>query len=106
MKQPLLNVTKSMNAGLDYALIRRLKGQALHYHLAIQKAEEAIAVDNVLFDATGHRKSLAEIVAEKLGTMELPPDLDRERLIAMGVGYLERAGKAAEAEAPGQGAAA
>ena len=107
VKQPLVNVTKSMNAGLDYALIRRLKSQALQYHLAIQKAEEAIAVDNVLLDGTGRRRPLAEIVANKLATMELPPDLDRERLITMGAGYLERANQAAETEAEtGQGAAA
>jgi len=73
----------------------------------IRKAEEAIAVDNVLLDGTGRRRPLAEIVANKLATMELPPDLDRERLITMGAGYLERANTAVETEAEtNQGAAA
>lgn len=91
VKQPLLNVTKAVGKALDYALIRRLKSQALHYHLAIQKAEEAPPIENVLLDATGHRRGLAEIVAHRLATMELPPDLDRQRLVELGAKYLTEA---------------
>jgi hypothetical protein len=54
----------------------------------------------VVFDA-GRRRTLAEIVADKLMTMPLPADIDRSRLVALGAHYLAEADRAQAAPAEG-----
>ncbi len=73
---------------LDHRALRDYKKRALSFHLDARKPEESRR------DAGGaptRRPSVQDVVRDHLGTRPLPPDLDRGRLIALGMQYLEDA---------------
>lgn len=73
---------------LDHKFIRELRRRALHFQLDTRKpAANRMAISG----APGRRPSLHDIVREKLKTRVLTSDVNREALVELGLGYLERA---------------
>ena len=100
VRQRVHEIAREVSQGIDYRWVRRMKSAALQYQLTLSRAQETRALDNVVFDG-GRRRTLAEIVADKLMTMPLPPDIDRERLVALGAHYLHEAERADATPAEG-----
>jgi exonuclease SbcD len=73
---------------LDHKMIREYKRRALSFHLDTRRP------DIVRRDAAGapaRRPSVAEFVRQKLAERSLPPELDRERVVELGLKYLNDA---------------
>jgi hypothetical protein len=69
-------------------MIREFKRRALSFHLDTRRPEIARR------DASGaptRRPSVAEFVRQKLGERQIPPELDRDRLVELGLKYLNDA---------------
>jgi len=73
---------------LDHRTLREYKRRALHFHLDLRRPEPTRRTGQ---GAPGRRPSLADVVREKLQTRTLTSDLDRERLVELGLGYLREA---------------
>lgn len=71
--------------GLDHRMFRQWKAQALDFKLEFERPAR---VSRTHAAHPMKRVTLDELWAEKLRTMELPADLDRQRFIASGVGLL------------------
>jgi hypothetical protein len=88
---------------LDHRQLREFRRRALHFHLDTRRPE---IIRSVGHGAPGRRPSLADFVRDKLRDRVVPPDVDREALVALGLRYLrdaeERDGAAASAS-PGVG---
>lgn len=92
---------------LDHRALREYKRRALHFHLDTRRPELVRASSGQ--GAPGRRPSLAEVVREKLETRVLTSDLDRARLVELGLRYLreaEQADVAATAASAATGVAA
>ena len=100
VRQRVQEITREVSQGIDYRWVRRMKSAALQYQLTLSRAQEARALGSMVFDG-GRRRTLAEIVADKLMTMPLPPDVDRGRLVALGAHYLHEAERADATPAEG-----
>jgi DNA repair protein SbcD/Mre11 len=70
---------------LDHKALREYKRRALHFNLITRRPETQRVVAQ---GAPGRRPSVADVVREELRTRELPADLDRERLVELGLKYL------------------
>ncbi|HEU4997242.1 MAG TPA: DNA repair exonuclease [Gemmatimonadaceae bacterium] len=70
---------------LDHRAIREYKHRALHFHLVPHRPEPLPRTGQ---GAPTRRPSVVDVVREQLRTRELPPDLDRERLVELGLKYL------------------
>jgi DNA repair protein SbcD/Mre11 len=86
---------------LDHRALRELKRRALHFHLDLRRPER-VRTDGQ--GAPGKRPSLADVVREKLQTRTLTSDIERERLVELGLQYLREA-EQAETVTAGAGAA-
>jgi DNA repair exonuclease SbcCD nuclease subunit len=86
------NVPRHVVRELDHKLLRDLQRRALHFHLDTRRPE---VIRKDASGAPGRRPSLADTLRESLRSRELTSDVDRERLIVLGLQYL------AEAEAVG-----
>jgi DNA repair exonuclease SbcCD nuclease subunit len=87
---------------LDHKALRELQRRAMHFHLDTRRPE-VIRTDRS--GAPGRRPSLADTLRESLRSRVLTSDIDRERLIALGLRYLEDAeqvGLAQGAESPAE----
>jgi hypothetical protein len=73
---------------LDHKALRELQRRAMHFHLDTRRPE-VIRTDRS--GAPGRRPSLADTLRESLRSRVLTSDIDRERLIALGLRYLEDA---------------
>ncbi|MDB4905617.1 MAG: Calcineurin-like phosphoesterase superfamily domain protein [Gemmatimonadetes bacterium] len=73
---------------LDHKALREYRKRALHFYLDTRKPE---AVPRTGDGAPGRRPSLLEIVREQLQARPLPADLDRARLVSLGLEYLAQA---------------
>jgi 3',5'-cyclic AMP phosphodiesterase CpdA len=73
---------------LDHKVLRDLQRRALHFHLDTRRPE-VIRADRS--GAPGRRPSLADTLRESLRSRVLTSDIDRERLIGLGLQYLEDA---------------
>lgn len=73
---------------LDHRAIREFKQRALHFHLVPHRPEPLPRPGQA---APTKRPSVVDVVREQLRMRELPPDLDRERLIELGMKYLSDA---------------
>ncbi len=70
---------------LDHKALRDLQRRALHFHLDTRRPE-VIRTDRS--GAPGRRPSLADTLRESLRSRVLTSDIDRERLIELGLRYL------------------
>lgn len=73
---------------LDHRALREYKRRALSFHLDTRKPE--LSRRSVAGAAT-RRPSVTDVVREQLLAREIPADLDRERLVELGMKYLEQA---------------
>lgn len=73
---------------LDHKALRELQRRALHFHLDTRRPE---VIRTERSGAPGRRPSLADTLRESLRSRVLTTDIDRERLIEMGLRYLEEA---------------
>jgi DNA repair protein SbcD/Mre11 len=87
---------------LDHRALREIKRRALHFHLDLRRPER-VRTDG--HGAPGKRPSLADVVREKLQTRTLTSDIERDRLVELGLQYLREA-EQAETVTAGTGAAA
>ena len=83
---------------LDHKVLRDLQRRALHFHLDTRRPE-AIRTDRS--GAPGRRPSLADTLRESLRSRLLTADIYRERLIALGLQYLEEAEQVAAMQGAG-----
>jgi DNA repair exonuclease SbcCD nuclease subunit len=97
------DVPRHVSRELDHRALREIRRRALHFHLDLRRPEVQRR------DAAGapmRRPSLPDIVREKLRTRELPSDVDREALVALGLRYLGEADAVVQAQAAGMAAGA
>jgi DNA repair protein SbcD/Mre11 len=86
------DVPRHVARELDHRALREYKRRALHFHLDTRRPE--ILRSTTGQGAPGRRPSLAEVVREKLESRLLTSDLDRARLVELGLRYLREAEQA------------
>lgn len=96
VRQVVRDVPRHIARELDHKALRELKRRALHYHLDTRRPEVIRAVAS---GGPGRRPSLADTVRDHLQRRVMPGDIDREKLVAMGLDYLREA-ELLEANAP------
>lgn len=96
VRQVVRDVPRHIARELDHKALRELKRRALHYHLDTRRPE-VIRLHGS--GAPGRRPSLSDTVRDHLQGRVLPGDIDRERLVSVGLDYLRQA-EAVESTAP------
>ena len=92
VRQVVRDVPRALAQALDHEALRAVRAAALHFHLDLRRPEPRGRTVGV--GAPGVRQRLAELVADYLGRRPLDADLDRERLVALGRGYLDEVERA------------
>ena len=91
------DIPRQVSRELDHRTLREYKKRALSFILDFRRPE-------VVRRATGggpaRRPSVADVVREQLTTREIPSDLDRARLVELGMKYLDDAETVAPTAAP------
>ena len=82
------DIPRQVTRELDHRAIRELKRRALHFNLDPRKPEPS---RRSAIGAPARRPSVADVVREQLTAREIPADLDRERLVELGMKYLDQA---------------
>lgn len=96
VRQVVRDVPRHIARELDHKALRDLKRRALHYHLDTRRPEIIRAVSS---GGPGRRPSLADTVREHLQRRVMTSEIDRDRLVALGLDYLREA-ETIEAAAP------
>lgn len=81
----LRDVPRHIARELDHKTLREFKRRALHFQLDVRREESAVRVGQ---GAPGRRQSVVDVVREQLTNREIPADLDRDRLVELGLTYL------------------
>ncbi len=84
----LRDVPRHITRELNHKAIREYRRRALHFLLDPRKPQIARTVGQ---GAPGRRPSLADTLREKLSARAIEADIDRERLVALGLYYLSLA---------------
>ncbi len=84
------DVPRHVARELDHKALREYQRRALHFHLDTRRPE-VVRAAAAASGSPGRRPSLAETLREALQARVLPGDVDRERLVALGMRYLEEA---------------
>ena len=92
------DVARHINNDLDHQALREYKRRAFHFQLEMLRPNVRPLRGEA---APGHPQSLAEFVRERLNSRQVPPEVDREQLIARVFEYLDQA-TAAELAAAGE----
>lgn len=87
------NIDRSVQSDLDFAMIRSLRSEALHFELQLRPPKRGAAG---VTESDGSGRTLEEEWAEFARVCELPAGVDRERLCELGREYLAGVGEAAE----------
>lgn len=82
------DIPRQVARELDHRAIREYKRLALSFNLDTRRPE---ATKRSVAGAPTRRPSVTDVVREELRTRELPPDLARDRLVDLGLQYLDRA---------------
>ena len=85
-------VPRALAQALDHEALRAARAAALHFHLDLRRPDPRRR--DVGVGGLGGRQPLADLVADYLGRRPLDADLDRERLVALGRGYLDEVERA------------
>ncbi len=93
------NVPRHVVRDLDHAALREYRKRAMHFHLDTRRPEP-LTRKSTGDGAPGRRATLPEIVAEHLGERVIAPGIDREKLVSIGLRYLQQAEDAAMAALP------
>ena len=86
------NVPRALAQALDHEALRVRRADALHLHLDLRRPEPAGR--QVGTGGPGVRQPLPDLVADFLRRRPLDADLDRERLVDLGRGYLDEVERA------------
>ncbi len=87
VRQRIFNLMPEQRSGLDGNLLRELRARALHYHLDPRMYREARAGHST--GEEGERRlTLIEEWRAFMGHYELPPGVEREAIIQLGIRYL------------------
>jgi exonuclease SbcD len=84
----LRDIPRQISRELNHRVLREYKRRALHFHLDVRRP------DLPRRDAAGapsRRPSVTDVVREQLQNREIAGDLDRDRLVALGIKYLKEA---------------
>lgn len=73
---------------LDHRALREYKRRALHFNLITRRPDAAPRAGQA---APARRASVTDVVRDELRRRDLPADLDRDRLIELGLRYLDEA---------------
>ena len=88
VRQVVRDVPRHIARELDHKALRELKRRALHYHLDTRRPE---VIRLSAAGGPGRRPSLAETVRDHLQRRVMPSDVDRDRLVSLGLDYLREA---------------
>jgi len=91
------DIPRQVSRELDHRALRDYKRRALSFHLDPRKPE---ATRRSAIGAPARRPSVADVVREQLNAREIPADLDRERMVELGMKYLDQADAFPAAAAP------
>ena len=89
VRQVIRDVPRHIAREIDYRMLREYRKRALHFHLDTRRPD--IMRPAVGQGAAGRRASLMDTVREMLWSRPLPSDIDRQRLVDMGLHYLSEA---------------
>jgi DNA repair protein SbcD/Mre11 len=88
VRQIVRDVPRHIARELDHKALRELKRRALHYHLDTRRPE---VIRSIASGGPGRRPSLADTVRDHLQRRVMPGDIDRDRLVSLGLDYLREA---------------
>ena len=88
VRQVVRDVPRHIARELDHKALRDLKRRALHYHLDTRRPG---VIRSSASGGPGRRPSLADTVRDHLQRRVMPGDIDRDRLVTMGLDYLREA---------------
>lgn len=88
VRQLVRDLPRHIARELDHRALRELKRRAMYFHLDTRRPE---LVRRSASGSPGRRPSLADTVRDKLWSRVLPPDVDREALVELGLRYLREA---------------
>ncbi len=92
VRQVVLNVPRALAQALDHDALRAFRAAALHLHLDLRRPEPEGR--RVGIGGPAVRQPLPDLVAQYLARRPLDADLERERLIQLGRGYLDEVERA------------
>lgn len=81
------NVARATARDLDHAAVRGYKARALHFRLDLRRPQPARPSGVV---ERGRRQPLTALVQEYLAARTLPPNVPRDRFVALGQEYMTR----------------
>ena len=84
----LRDIPRQVSRELDHRALRDYKKRALSFHLDLRKPE---ATRRDASGAPARRPSVVDVVREHLGARDIAQDLDRGRLVELGMRYLAEA---------------
>lgn len=93
------NVPRHIVRELDHAALRDYRRRAMHFHLDTRRPEPLVR-KRTGEGSPGRRATLPDILAERLQERVLPPGIEREQLVTLGLRYLQQAEDAATAAMP------
>jgi exonuclease SbcD len=82
------DIPRQVARELDHRALREYKRRALNFHVDPRKPE---ATRREVSGAASRRPSVMDVVREQLTARPIPPDLDRERLVELGMKYMTEA---------------
>lgn len=83
------NIDRATQHALAHAAIRKAKARAVNLNVKYERPARESPEPEARQERV--RRKMADILSEFLGKRTLPPDMDRERLKALGLEYLEQA---------------
>ncbi len=84
----VFDIPRHVARQLDHRRLREYRQRALNFQLDPRKPE---LFRNAAYGAPGRRPSLQQLVRDKLRERVVPPDVDRESLVDLGIHYLKEA---------------
>ncbi|MEK7401522.1 MAG: metallophosphoesterase [Gemmatimonadota bacterium] len=81
----LRDVPRHVARELDHKALRDFKRRAVHFQMDVRREDYAVRAGQ---GAPGRRQSVVDVVRDQLTHREIPADLDRERLVDLGLKYL------------------
>lgn len=86
VRQKIINLSRETQHALNYTAIRTYKARALHLHLDVTRPEsQAPTVEN----RAKLRATLDEQVETSFGGRALPPEVNREEFVRVGLSYFQ-----------------